>query len=307
MIKVFYSQNQNVKTNSSFSPSAGKPEQVVQSWKDSGLTFEMLEFAPVTRDDLKLAHDENYVDGVLDLKISNGFGNKNQEVATALPWVAGSMVAAALEAYKNEGITISPTSGAHHACYASGGGFCTFNFLILAAIKAQLMGANKVGIIDLDCHFGDGSVDIIKKLDLNFIKHYSYGSDPLARKDSDAWLKKLPEIITSFKDCDLVIYNAGVDSHIDDPLGGYLTTKQIEERDKLVISILRAHEVPITISLAGGYQKDEYGQIPKVLELHLIMFKTACKIDELNMRSRFKPMRKKEILEMIKKRFSSNK
>lgn len=281
MLKVFYSPSQSVQNNASFSPSAGKPELVVADWLARRQPFELVPFDPVTRDDFKLVHDPAYVDGVLDLTKRNGFSNTSSEVAKALPWVAGSMVAAGLEAFKNKTITISPTSGAHHAHYAGGGGFCTFNFLVLAAMKAHQAGAKKVGIIDLDCHYGDGTVDIIKKLNLNFIQHYTYGGDPLAYRDSVAWLRTLPRIVESFQNCDLIIYNAGVDSHVDDPLGGYLTTEQIEMRESIVIRPLKQNRIPMVISLAGGYQKDEVGGISKVLELHGLMFNAAWFAEKL--------------------------
>jgi acetoin utilization deacetylase AcuC-like enzyme len=275
MLKVFYSKNQSVRANSSFSPSAGKPEHVVYSWKECGQAFEISSFDPVTREDLKLVHDPGYVDGVLDLTRSNGFGNKSPEVAVALPWVAGSMVAATLHAFKNKTVAISPTSGAHHAHYRNGGGYCTFNFLVLAALKAHEAGARKVGIIDLDCHYGDGTQNIISTLKLDFIKHYTFGGDPLIHQDPALWLKKLPEVVSTFSDCDLIIYNAGVDSHIDDPLGGYLRTEQIEERDSIVLNPMREKFIPTVISLAGGYQRDESGNISKVLELHGFVFNAA--------------------------------
>lgn len=282
MLKVFYSKNQSVGTNASFSPSAGKPEHVVKSWQERRQAFEISSFEPVTRADLKLVHDPSYVDGVLDLTLANGFGNKSAEVAQALPWVAGSMVAATIDALKNKTITISPTSGAHHAHYQRGGGFCTFNFLVLAAIKAHKAGAKKVGIIDLDCHYGDGTQDIINKLKLDFIKHYSFGGDPQAYRDPSSWIEKLPSIVESFSDCDLIIYNAGVDSHVDDPLGGYLTTEQIEMRDGLVLNPLRRKFIPTVVSLAGGYQKDKSGNIPKVLELHGFVFNAAWFMEKMN-------------------------
>jgi acetoin utilization deacetylase AcuC-like enzyme len=282
MLKVFYSKNQSVRSNSSFSPSAGKPELVVASWKQRRQEFQITDFAPVTRDDLKLVHSPSYVDGVLDLTRSNGFGNTSPAVAKALPWVCGSMVEAALDAFKNKSITISPTSGAHHAGYSRGGGFCTFNFLVLAAIKAHHAGAKKVGIIDLDCHFGNGTQDIIDTLKLDFIKHYTFGGEKLPFQDAALWLDKLPEIVQGFQDCDLIIYNAGVDSHIDDPLGGVLTTEQIEMRDCLVIQAPNLKRVPMVISLAGGYQKDAEGGISKVLELHGLMFNAAWFADKLS-------------------------
>jgi len=127
-MKVFYRDEQTAKDNKSFSPSAGKPALVVASWKKLGLPVEIVGFKPVTRDQLKKVHDPAYVDGVLDLKRNNGFSNKMPEVAEALPYVAGSMVAAALHALKSGETSFSPTSGAHHACYSHGGGYCTFNF-----------------------------------------------------------------------------------------------------------------------------------------------------------------------------------
>ena len=280
MLKVFYSENQTAKSNDSYSPSAQKPALVVDSWMKTSKPFELCDFLPVTRSDLKLIHEPSYVDGVLDLKTLNGFGNKNRDVATALPWVAGSMVAATLDALKNKSITISPTSGAHHATYIHGSAFCTFNFLVLAALKAHHSGARKVGIIDLDCHYGNGTDDIVKTLNLNFINHYTFGGDGLSRSRITSWLDSLPEKVMGFRDCDIVLYNAGVDSHIDDPLGGLLTTEQMRQRDFCVLKNLHDLNIPIAISLAGGYQKDKQGGISKVLELHGLMFDIAWELSQ---------------------------
>ena len=79
----------------------------------------------------------------------------------------------------------------------------------------------------------------------------------------------------SFDDCDLILYNAGVDSHINDPLGGYLTTEQIKKRDEIVLEIARQLKIPVAVSLAGGYQKDKNGEISAVLHLHGMMFEIA--------------------------------
>jgi hypothetical protein len=34
-------------------------------------------------------------------------------------------------------------------------------------------------------------------------------------------------------DCDVLLYQAGADPHINDPLGGWLTTAQLRERDRI--------------------------------------------------------------------------
>ena len=140
-------------------------------------------------------------------------------------------------------ITCSPTSGFHHARYSEAGGFCTFNGLIIAARKLieQDRLANRVGILDLDMHWGDGTEQIIgqiiEQLNLGSIDHYSFGKQGLKMQDIPSFLDHLAgRICDTFKQCDLVIYQAGADPHIDDPLGGLMTTEQMRVRDKIVFN-----------------------------------------------------------------------
>lgn len=283
-MKVFYDSRQSVAANSSFSPSAQKPTQVVKSWKRLGIPYEERTFAPLTAEKIALAHDPDYVAGVLACKRNNGFGNKNPEVAKALPWVCGSMAAAALHALTTRETSFSPTSGAHHAGYAHGGGYCTFNFLVIAAILAHRNGAKRVGIIDLDRHYGDGSDDIIRKLDLSFITHYTFGALSVQKGlSAERWLARLSGDLKQFSGCDLLIVNAGVDSHLLDPLGGILTTGQMARRDHIIFNMAHTFGVPICVSLAGGYQKTNSGSIAPVLRLHDTTFATAWSIMEANM------------------------
>lgn len=272
-VKVFYVPQQTAKRNSSFSPSAGKPALAVASWKKLGLPIEIVAFEPATRDDLKRVHDPKYVDGVLDLKINNGFGNKMAEVAEALIYVAGSMVAAVLHAFRTGETTFSPTSGAHHACYSHGGGFCTFNFLALAALKAFEAGAKKVGIIDCDMHHGNGTEDIIHRLGMHFVKHYSFGHDNLAcTETSEQWLDGFKgKVERILQGVDVLIYNGGADAHENDPLGGVLSTEQMKRRDEIIFEAAYRANVPVAVSLAGGYQSD----IRKVLDVHDNTFRVA--------------------------------
>lgn len=283
-MKVFYDPRQSVPTNESFSPSAQKPAQVVKSWKQLGIPYEERSFAPLTAEEIALAHDPAYVADVLACKRANGFNNKSPEVAKALPWVCGSMVAAALHAYKTGETAFSPTSGAHHAGFAHGGGFCTFNFLVIAAILAHQNGAKRVGIIDLDHHYGDGSADIIRKLDLSFITHYTFGAQYVRKGlSAERWLARLSNDLLQFSGCDLLLYNAGVDSHEFDQLGGILTTGQMARRDHIVFSMAHTLGIPICTSLAGGYQRDDSGSIAPVLRLHDTTFATAWSIMEASM------------------------
>ena len=61
---------------------------------------------------------------------------------------------------------------------------------------------------------------------------------------------------------------AGVDGHVDDPLGGFLTTDNMRERDRLVFGLAVRHCVPQPWNPAGGYLRDETGGCGTVLQLH---------------------------------------
>lgn len=65
--------------------------------------------------------------------------------------------------------------------------------------------------------------------------------------------------------CDIVLCQAGADPHIDDPLGGFLTTEQMTERDAHVFEGLKDRGVPAAWVLAGGYRDP----LSKVIDLHM--------------------------------------
>ena len=266
VMKIFYRPEQTAFGNcDSFSPSAGKPAEVVASWMKQFPATELVSFEPLTREDLVLAHDRTYVDAVLDLERANGFGNRLAAIADTLPFTTGSFYAAAHHAFTAKESCVSPTSGFHHANYNEGGGFCTFNGLVIAAQKLHRdEGAKRVGILDLDCHYGNGTENIIWRLGLDWIEHYTFGGCGIRQDKSGQWLKDLTEIVVRFAKCDVVLYQAGADPHVDDPLGGILTTEQLYERDFIVFKNLQDLGVPVAWNLAGGYQTP----IRKVLDIH---------------------------------------
>jgi acetoin utilization deacetylase AcuC-like enzyme len=122
-----------VATTKSFSPSSRKPALVVADWEASGLRLKRHAFNPATRDELGLAHDPAYVDGVLSCEVQNGFHNQDPEVAASLPWTVGAMLSAARLAVKTQMTVCAPVSGFHHAHYDYGTGFCTFNVSVASA------------------------------------------------------------------------------------------------------------------------------------------------------------------------------
>jgi acetoin utilization deacetylase AcuC-like enzyme len=75
-----------------------------------------------------------------------------------------------------------------------------------------------------------------------------------------------------------VFFQAGADAHVDDPLGGLLSTDQMRERDRTVFAVCRDLGIPLTWNLAGGYQEEPDGSIPKVVALHLNTFDEALRV-----------------------------
>jgi acetoin utilization deacetylase AcuC-like enzyme len=252
----------------SFSPSAGKPREVMNSWRELGIPMAVKVPVPVTVDQFCLAHDRAYVEGVLACRINNGFGNRSRAVADSLPWTSGAMLSAARGAIENGLVAVAPCSGFHHAGYLGSGGvtFCSLNGLLTSAAVLLNEGiVKRVGICDLDEHWGNGSDDIIRELRLESqVLHYSAGEKWHQPSQAETFLQILPSIVESFAECDVLLAQLGADPHIADPLGGWMTTAQLAERDKIVFETARRISLPVAWCLAGGYQTP----LRRVLDIH---------------------------------------
>lgn len=277
-MKVFFDRRMSVATNTSTSPSAGKPKLLLDAWKASGVPFDVAPFKPLKPSQIALAHDPKYVKGVLAGRISNGFGNRSKKIAASLPWTTGSIAAAALHALKTGETSFAGASGFHHSHYSDGGAFCTFEGNLIAAILAHEAGAKRVGIIDVDNHAGDGTEAIVRQLGLGYVKLWSFGFSDITKKNAGTWLKSFPQTVLGFEGCDLLIVNAGVDSHEFDPLGGVLTTEQMRLRDHYIFQSAKLLGVPVAVSTAGGYMRDSHGGIAPTLALHVTTFREAYEV-----------------------------
>ena len=258
-----------VAENDSFSPSAAKPRAAVDSWLKLSIKLDIpiqvIAPEPASVEDIARAHLPAFVDAVLSCRVENGFHNRSEAVAKSLPYTSGAMLAAAREALRNGRIAAAPCSGFHHAGYANAGGFCTFNGLMVTAMALHASGeATRVGILDFDQHYGDGTDNIIDRLRIDWINHYSAGEHYGLPAEARRFLSSIPGLVAAMKDCDVILYQAGADPHIDDPLGGWLTTEQLYERDLLVFQAAAALGIPVAWNLAGGYQTP----LRKVLRIH---------------------------------------
>jgi acetoin utilization deacetylase AcuC-like enzyme len=259
-----------------YSPSAAKPAVVVADWMARWPRLELRAPAAATRIDLCRAHAPRYVDNVLDLRAPNGFGTRSAEVAASLPYTTGALLTAARWALADQAAVAAPVSGFHHATWDEGHGFCTFNGLMVTALTLQAEQPGlRVGILDYDYHYGDGTADIIERLKPANLVHITAGARWTEPGQAEAFLANIAEDLASLSDCDLVLYQAGADPHIDDPLGGFLTTTQLAMRDWHVFAGLRERGIPVAWTLAGGYQSP----LSKVVTIHENTFRACVTAD----------------------------
>jgi acetoin utilization deacetylase AcuC-like enzyme len=182
--------------------------------------------------------------------------------------------------------------GTHHAFYDKGEGFCMLNDQAIAAnYLLNNSFVKKILIIDLDVHQGNGTASIFKNnpnvFTLSFHGQKNY---PFRKENSDLdfgfddftndefYLKKLKEIIPRTIDNfqpDFIFYLAGVDVLENDKLGRLsMTIKGCFERDKFILNSCKKNNIPVQISMGGGYSI----KIEEIIEAHSNTFRLAQEI-----------------------------
>jgi acetoin utilization deacetylase AcuC-like enzyme len=190
------------------------------------------------------------------------------------------------------GIAFNVAGGTHHAGSNWGEGFCMLNDQAIAAnylLNNKL--ANRILIIDLDVHQGNGTAEIFQNDDrvFTFSMHAEHNfpfrkerSDldiGLADGISDAeYLSILEQNLLPLLDNfapDFVFYLSGVDILATDKLGKLAISKVgCKDRDVLVLSACKARKIPVQVSMGGGYSPD----IKDIVEAHCTTYKVAAEL-----------------------------
>lgn len=245
---------------------------------------------------LELVHQPTYVQaycqGTLDAKAQRRIG---------LPWspalvqrtciaVGGTILTAQLAL--QAGLACNTAGGTHHAFPDYGAGFCIFNDLAIAARTLQSQGlVNTVLIVDLDVHQGDGTAWIFRDdpsvftfsmhCEVNFpgTKQQSDLDVPLpVGLEDDAYLQTLanylPDLLAVVQP-DLVLYDAGVDPHLDDRLGKLaLSDHGLFCRDMQVLSTCVQQGYPVACVIGGGYSDD----LAALVARHALLHRAATQV-----------------------------
>jgi acetoin utilization deacetylase AcuC-like enzyme len=187
------------------------------------------------------------------------------------------------------GIGINLSGGTHHAYSGHGEGFCLLNDLAIGA--KYLLNHHKIKqilIVDLDVHQGNGTANIFKneKRVFTFSMH-GKSNYPIHKEQSDLDIA-LPNDVTDdhyleileanlshlFQSVepDFVFFQSGVDVMMGDRLGKMALSKAgIKQRDKLVISSCHDKNIPLVITMGGGYSQ----KLTDLIDAHCNTFRTA--------------------------------
>ncbi len=261
--------------------------------------------APMASDgELALAHSPSYVNHVAD-----GLLSAAQQREIGFPWSprmverarrsVGATIAAARAALR-DGVAANLAGGTHHAHADKGSGYCVFNDV---AVAARLMQAEhhrqhrrllRVAVVDLDVHQGNGTASIFRDDSTVFtLSIHGEKNFPFRKEASDLdvnlpdgcgdceYLDALDAALATLWSLhaeampNLIFYVAGADPHEGDRLGRLkLSAAALTERDRRVFSAARAREIPVAVSMAGGYGRD----IADTVAVHFSTLKLASEL-----------------------------
>ena len=230
------------------------------------------------RDWIAAVHDPAYVEAVLSADVEPAIERRigfavTPAIARRSQLSVGGTYLAALLAL-DHGYAANAAGGSHHADTSGGAGYCVFNDLVVTANR--LIAERRIArvlIVDLDVHQGDGTARMtqnvpgIPTLSLHAERNYpvrkarSTLDVPLAdATGNDGYIAALAQALDTLLDRfepEVVLYQGGVDVHVDDRLGRLaLTDAGIAARDTLVANAARRRRIPLAGTLGGGYGDD---------------------------------------------------
>lgn len=79
--------------------------------------------------------------------------------------------------------------------------------------------------------------------------------------------------LESMKNCEIILYQAGMDMFKDDPKGGLLTVDELRMRDRIVFEWAKSNNIPLVWCLAGGYTELNF-----LVSLHNMTMEECLKV-----------------------------
>jgi acetoin utilization deacetylase AcuC-like enzyme len=249
-----------------------------------------------TDEELARVHTAEYL-----RRVQNGELTEKELRRIGFPWSpqmversrrsSGATIAAARAALRDgTKCAVNLAGGTHHAFADRGEGYCVFNDAAIAARAMQAEGlAQRVVIVDCDVHQGNGTAKIFEH-DPSVFTFSIHGAKnfPFHKETSDldvalpdnaddimylAALREALPVALDRAQADLAIYLAGADPYFDDAFGRMKLSKPgLLERDRFVLESCRALDLPVAITMAGGYAK----RVEDTADIHFQTVKLAA-------------------------------
>jgi acetoin utilization deacetylase AcuC-like enzyme len=274
-----------------------KYNQLPQKLKSENLVDESVFFHPqkLTESELLSTHTPQYLHHLNHLSLTKiearkiGFPLSKQLIERG-KYISKGTHQCALYAMDHE-IAFNIAGGTHHAYAGHGEGFCIFNDFAITSNLLLQQGVKRILIVDLDVHQGNGTAHIFRDEDrvFTFSMHgeLNYPS-PKEQSDydiglpdgmqDDAYLnllqQHLPRLI-EMTNPQIVLYLAGVDVLATDKLGRLsLSLEGCYQRDYFVFDTLKRHQIPVAVSMGGGYSPD----LDTIVQAHFNTYKAAVNV-----------------------------
>ena len=245
---------------------------------------EVLVAPAISRTAVEYVHDKRYVADVF-----NGRLDEQAQRRIGFPWSkalversrrsVGATVAASHAALV-DGVSVNLAGGTHHAHHDFGSGFCVFNDVAIAIDQMKRVGVKQFAVVDCDVHQGDGTAKLLENdeqvltVSLHGAKNFPFRKMnssidialPQGITDQPylAALRKVLYQVDSFAP-EMIFYVAGADPFAGDKLGHlHLSKDGLSVRDQLVIDFARDRQMPLAITMGGGYAED----ISDIVDIH---------------------------------------
>lgn len=267
------------------------PEQLLYEGTVSNDNF----FVPeqMGDEDLFLTHSEDYLtklnNQTLDTKEIKRIGfPMSKALVDRGKHIANGTYQCALHAFEHK-IAMNIAGGTHHSFKDFGEGFCVFNDIAIASnLLLHKHGIQKILIVDVDVHQGNGTAKIFENEDRVFTfsmhgeknfptrKEKSNLDIGLPDKTDDqlylSTLKNsLPKIIDEVQP-EFIFYLSGVDIIESDKLGRLSVSKQgCKERDRFSLDLFKKNDIPVAVSMGGGYSH----KLADIVDCHANTFRVA--------------------------------
>lgn len=244
-------------------------------------------------EDIIAVHDKEYVQQLLDLTLDPravrkiGFPLSSELIEREFRLAQGT-IEGAKNAFKDK-ISFNIAGGTHHAYSNRGEAFCLLNDQAIAAqylLDTKL--AKQILIIDLDVHQGNGTAEIFQNNPHVFtFSVHGKSNYPFKKEQSDLDIalpdqtpdadylslisKEIPKLIQQVQP-DFIFYLSGVDILATDKLGKLgCTINGCKERDTIVFENCLKFQIPVQVSMGGGYSPD----IKTIIEAHANTYRVA--------------------------------